>query len=343
MIRPVATIEVSAGIGALVVHLAAAKGVAPALVKELTGFDPAIAADPDARIPIALEQRLWDEAARLTSDDAFGLHAAELVRPGAFDVLDYAVRTAPTLRAALQRLVRYNRLLHDVAEFTLIERDDVTRIEHGFRTGRVVQSRHGAEFTIAAVVVIGSQIGSSAIRPRAIDFRHARPSSERAMAEHVRVFGIEPRFAQPMNACELDRASLDQTCAAADPMLSRVIERHAEALLASRPDPRKTTADRVRAVLGSVLGRGEASLSAIAVTLKTSERTLQRKLAAEGLTFDGLLDDLRRDLALRYLADPKIAIAEIAYLLGYSEPSPFHRAFKRWTGMSPAEARRRAA
>ncbi len=70
---------------------------------------------------------------------------------------------------------------------------------------------------------------------------------------------------------------------------------------------------------------------------------MQRKLAEEGLAFEDLVDEMRRDLALRYLADPKIAVAEVAYLLGYSEPSPFNRAFKRWTGVTPSEARRRAA
>lgn len=74
-----------------------------------------------------------------------------------------------------------------------------------------------------------------------------------------------------------------------------------------------------------------------------SERSLQRRLSDDGVTFDAVLDAVRRDLALRYLADPKIAVAEVAYLLGYSEPSPFHRAFKRWTGKTPTEARRHAA
>jgi AraC-like DNA-binding protein len=72
-----------------------------------------------------------------------------------------------------------------------------------------------------------------------------------------------------------------------------------------------------------------------------SDRTLQRRLAAEHTTFDALLDEIRHQLALRYLADPKIAVSEVAYLLGYSEPSPFHRAFRRWTGATPGEIRQR--
>jgi AraC-like DNA-binding protein len=127
----------------------------------------------------------------------------------------------------------------------------------------------------------------------------------------------------------------------ADPLLSRVVLRHAEALLAERPAAAETTAGSVRRILTRLLGDDEAgcSLAAVSTSLHMSERSLQRRLADEGVTFDALLDELRRELALRYLADEKVAIAEIAYLLGYSEPSAFHRAFKRWTGTTPAEAR----
>ncbi len=132
--------------------------------------------------------------------------------------------------------------------------------------------------------------------------------------------GIEPQFLLPVN-----------------------IERHAESLLAARPEPTLSTADRVRRIVAGALAEGEVTLAGVASMLKMSERSLQRRLADEGLKFDALLDEIRRDLALRYLADPKIAIAEVAYLLGYSEPSPFHRAFKRWTGKTPTEARKQAA
>lgn len=324
----------------MIVHAAAGRGAdAKALCAEV-GFDLALAQDPDARIPFALEEALWSAAARASGDDAFGLHAAEAIQPGAFDVLDYAVRTAPTLGAALARLVRYNRIVHDAATFTVVPRGELVRIEHGFRFGSEVQGRHSAEFTLASLVAISSQIAEQPIRPRAVEFRHGLPGDR---SEHRRVFGLEPRFAQRINAIELDRAVLELPAPRADTRLSRVIERHAEALLEARPDPALSTADRVRHVLAAHLGEGDISLGAVAERLKTSERTLQRKLADEGVSFDALLDELRRDLALRYLADPKIAVAEVAYLLGYSEPSPFHRAFKRWTGKTPTEARRRAA
>jgi AraC-like DNA-binding protein len=333
----------SAGIGAHIVHAAVALGARPGALEAATGFDPAAAKDPDAQITLEIEEALWNEGARLCGDDALGLHAAELLVAGIFDVLDYAVRSAPTLRASLERLVRYNRLVHDAAEFTLIERGDVVRVEHAFRFAAAVQCRHSAEFTLAAIVVLANQLTGTPVRPGAVDFRHGKPASETALVEHARIFGVAPRFAQRVNALELDRRVLERTLPSADPALSRVIERHAEALLAARPDPARGTADRVRHLLSRALGEGEATLATVADRLHMSERSLQRKLADDGVTFDALLDELRRDLALRYLADPKIAIAEVAYLLGYSEPSPFHRAFKRWTGVTPSEARRRAA
>jgi AraC-like DNA-binding protein len=334
------SITVSARIGAMVVHAAAARGVEPERLCELTGFDVASAKDPDERIPLAVETQLWDEAARLTGDDAFGLHVAAGIRPGVFDVLDYACRTAPTLRVSFERLIRYNRLEHDIAVFSYVERGSVGRLEHRFRIPGIEPSRQAAEFTMASIVVIGGQILGEALRPRAVEFRHTAP---RETVEHLRAFGVEPRFGCEANALELDREVLERPVPNADPALSRIIVRQAEALLAARPEVVETTADRVRRLLVASLGEGDVTLAGMADKLRMSERTLQRRLAEEGLTFEDLVEQQRKELALQYLADVKLAVSEVAYLLGYSEPSAFHRAFKRWTGMTPKELRARAA
>jgi AraC-like DNA-binding protein len=145
-----------------------------------------------------------------------------------------------------------------------------------------------------------------------------------------------------VNAIELPLSLVDRALPQADPALYRVIERHAEALLAARPAPQDTTSERVQRVLIEALNANssDVSLTAVAAELRLSERSLQRRLAGEGTSFDALLERLRLDLALRYLGDQSIAIAEVAYLLGYSEPSAFHRAFKRWTGRTPSAVRR---
>ena len=338
--RAAREIQMSARIGAMIVEAAIAGGASRETLESTAGFSATHAADPDARISLAVETALWEAGARLTGDPDFGLHSAERLRPGMFDVLDYAIRTAPNLRVALERLARYNRIEHDVAVFTIVDRGDVTRVEHRFGGGGAVQSRHAAECTLAAQVVIGGQLTGTRVAPRAVAFLHARPAST---AEHQRLFGVTPSFSQPVNAVEWDRAVLERPNPNADPALARTILRHAEALLAARPAPAASHTDRVRQLLVTALGEGDATLARAARALKMSARSLQRRLADEQMTFDRLLDDVRRQLATRYLADPNIAIAEVAYLLGYSEPSPFHRAFKRWTGTTPMEARRGAA
>ncbi|MCA9626670.1 MAG: AraC family transcriptional regulator [Myxococcales bacterium] len=331
--------EVSAGVGALVVKCAAALGVdAEALCRD-TGFDPALAEDPDARIPLALETQLWDEAARITGDGWFGLSAAKRVRPGDFDVLDYAVRTAPTLEGALRRLQRYNRLVHDAATFELDYRDESVRIEHGLPEP-LRQSRQAAEFTLASIIVIGGQIAGHGVEVTRVEFRHGPPSGG-SLEGYRALFGVAPSFDCPRNALEIPRSVVQRPLPNADPKLSSLLERHAEALLAQRPAPTESTTEQVQRILTQALAAdpSDARLTAVAARLKLSERSLQRRLADEGAQFDAVLESLRRQLADRYLEDPRIALSEVGYLLGYSEPSAFHRAFKRWTGKTPAVAR----
>ncbi|WP_186001815.1 AraC family transcriptional regulator [Corallococcus sp. Z5C101001] len=332
-------IRVSARIGALIVHAASAAGVAPQALQAATGFDPRSAEDPDARIPLEVENALWSEAERLSGDAQFGLHAAERLRPGTFDVLDYAIRSAPTVRTSLERLARYNRIVHDAAAFTLSNKGDVMRVEHAFQVAGMAPCRHASEFTLASIIAVGRQLAGVSVRARKVEFIHLEPTST---LEHERLFGVRPSFSARVNALELDHAVLEHPVLAADPSLSQVMERFAELLLASRPvepvEP-ESILSRVRRLLAAALPEGETTLADISARLRMSERSLQRRLAQEGASFDGLLDDLRRELASRHLADPRIAIAEVAYLLGYSEPSAFHRAFRRWTGMTPSEAR----
>ena len=334
------SIEMSARIGALIIHSAAASGADSAALEAEAGFAATTALDPDARMPLATETALWAAGERLSGDRDLGLHTAERLQPGAFDVLDYVVRTAPTLRIALQRLSRYNRLEHDAAQFSLHDDGQRVRIVHAFRGGRPGQSlgqhRHSIEFTLGSLAVIGRQLGGGPFVPTSVAFCHAAPQST---GEHTRLFGVSPRFSAPANVFEVAAADLDRPLPAADPRLWRIIERHAEALLAARPDPTESLAARVARDVTNTLGEGPPTLADVARRLHMSERSLQRHLRDEGVRFDALVEGLRRDLALSYLADRKMAIAEVAFLLGYSEPSAFHRAFKRWTGTTPGELR----
>jgi len=125
-----------------------------------------------------------------------------------------------------------------------------------------------------------------------------------------------------------------------DPVLRHLLEVQADAVL-SRLSPRTGFASDVQRVLASRVAGGDASVSAVGREFAMSDRTLQRRLAAEGVSYQDLLDDARKEAAGRYLRDSTLAIGEVAYLVGYSEPAPFHRAFKRWYGVTPQDFRRK--
>lgn len=331
--------QVSARVGALIVRAATALGADLPRLLAATGFDPAVLDDPDARISLVEEEALWQQAVQQTGDPAFGLHAAELLRPGAFDVLDYAVRTAPDLREALQRLVRYHRLVHDLAVFTVSEAPGHGAcIEHRFAVPGIQPCRHALEFKFASVMVIGAQVTGAPMQALHVGFPHPAPP---ALGEYRRIFGVEPVFMAPAATLTLGRDLLARPLAA-DAGLSRIVLEHADRLLQARQQAADGLVARVSRCLAEHLCNGPPSLSAMARQLHMSERSLQRRLEAEGTRFAALVDAVRKDLALRYLADPRLALGEVAYLLGFAEPSPFHRAFKRWTGTTPAAMRRGA-
>lgn len=328
--------KVSARIGALIIHRANSLGVEPVPLMCGTGFEAAWLSDPEARMPLAVEERLWARAAELTHTPSFGLLAARLIRPGEFDVLDYAVRTAPDLRTALQRLVRYNRLLHDLASFKIIPMGAATRIEHHFEPAGVQPCPQAAEFTLASLVVVASQLSGEPVQALEVEFRHA-PLDE--AGTYRAVFGVTPQFNAPVSCVALASELLDRPVPAADQGLSRIVTAHAEQLLAARNRPQESITTQVRQQLAEGMAHGLISLRAVARHLNLSERSLQRRLDEQGSRFADLVDEVRRELAMRYIADERLALGEVAYLLGFAEPSSFHRAFKRWTGKTPAAAR----
>jgi AraC-like DNA-binding protein len=312
-----------------------ALGIEADVVLSAAGVAPAILNDADARIPHRLALGVWCEAVRRSGDDAFGIHAAEGIRPGAFDVLDYATRSSATLAEGLARLVRYHRILHDAAVVQLSVNGDRARLTHALPDHAGELPRHTAEFIVAAWVVVARQATGMDFAPLDVSFRHSPPPDLR---EHERLFRAPIRFDSAANGLVLPRTTLDLPLLKSDPGLCAVLERQMGELLERLP---RTTSFSVRVgqMVGKDLSTAAPSATAAARKLHMSRRTLQRLLQAEGTTFSELVDGLRRDLATRYLREPAIAIAEVAFLLGFSEASAFHRAFKRWHGVTPAAYR----
>jgi AraC-like DNA-binding protein len=298
------------------------------------GVDPAAIDDAEARIPHVAALALWHEAARRSGDDAFGIHVAEEIRPGAFDVLDYAIRASATLGEGLERLVRYHRILHDAAIVVLRVDGDSAWLEHVLPPETPVLPRQVAEFIVAAWLVVARQATALDLVPVEVDFRHESPED---LTEHRRLFRAPIRFSSPTNGLRLRRVLLDTRLVKSDAGLCAVLEHYAREHLERVPAV-TALSQRVRHLVAAGLSTG-VSAATVARRLHMSRRTLHRQLADEGTSFKKLVEDLRRELALRYLAERRMAIAEIAFLLGFSEASAFHRAFRRWSGRTPADYR----
>jgi len=301
------------------------------------GVERAALDDVDARLPASVDVALWAEAPRLSGDDCFGLHAAERVRPGAFDVLGYTLRLSPTVGGAFQRLVRYHRLLHDQSEMRLRVHGREARLS--FQLFPEGTPRQQAEFSLAVFLLFVRQATGEDVIPRVAEFSHVEPAD---VSEHRRIFRAPLRFRRPRPVLVLPRPALDLPLLQADLGLLALLEKQVGALMMRLP-PGEGLLDRVRRVVAEQLCGGDPTVERVAREMGTSPRTLHRRMQEAGTSFRMVVDGLRQDLARRYLGDQHLAIAEAAYLLGFSEASAFHRSFKRWTGQTPSEYRRTLA
>ena len=298
------------------------------------GVDPTMFRDPEARLPHATAAPLWPGAARLTNDPDLGLHVAEGVPPGNFGVLDYVVRTSENLGIGLQRLALYTRFLHEIAEVKLTVQRDRAVLSHSLPVPGGLP-RPIAEYIVATWLLTFRQATAVNWSPLEVRFQHAAPDNT---TEHQRIFGCTPEFEHHRNELVFGRELLNVPMAKADAALQQIVETQVVAVIARLPKGEATT-DAVRRLLATELGEGQPTLEQIAPRLHMSPRTLHRRLEEEGTSFRQVLTEVRRELAARHLSERRLAIGEIAFLLGFSEPSAFHRAFKRWTGHGPLSYR----
>jgi AraC-like DNA-binding protein len=286
--------------------------------------------DPEARIPHDAAVALWQTAEHLSADVNIGLHAAEWIRPGMMGALEYAVQTCATLGEGLERLARYHRVLHDAAEVRFELRGDGAVLSHRLPLPGGAP-RQISEYIVAGWLIALRRICASDWAPLEVRFPHAEPAD---VSEHRRLFAAPLLFGHERSELQIPRAVINRPLPAADPTLQQIVEAQVGTLIERLPSADAYT-DSVRHLLAKTLSAGNARLEEIAAQLHLSPRTLHRRLEEEGTSFRRIVRTVRRELAERHLRDRRMMIAEIAFLLGYSEASAFHRAFKRWTGYSP--------
>ena len=291
------------------------------------------------RWPIDHITRLWRAAVHCTQDAGFGLKAGAGVGPASFNVVSYLLQSALTLRAALAAVQKYQRLISDGGRFQTITGPEACWVVYHPRQGALAFSPHQIESVLAAVVVFARWVTGSALRPQRVQLSQARIGP---LAGYREVFQCPVDFEQAFSGVLLANAQLDAPLPQANAQLAQAHQQQAAARLAalSRQDGLEQT---LRMWIASQL-QGQAPARAQAArALGLSERTLARRMRAEGLSYSALLDGVRRDAALQAVAQTTRALSDIALALGYAEPSVFTRAFRRWTGATPGQWRSRGA
>ncbi len=293
--------------------------------------------DPDARLQGREVSALWAKAYELSGDPVLSLHAAEACPLGAYKVIDYMASSARTVGEAFRYAVRYFKLINTAVRISIDDSSDPVTFDVEGEAGPAGVSRPYAEYCLAVFVLHVRAATGVPFELRSVTFTHRLPPDLR---EHERVFGCPVRFEADHNRLVLDRAVWESATGDAHPGVLAVLSEHADLLLSRLPRG-PDLIERARRALGARLRGGDASLENVAHELGMSERSLQRHLGELGYTFNSLADEVRELTARLYLEQPDIALAEVACLLGFAEQSTFNRAFKRWTGCTPKEARTR--
>lgn len=329
---------VGAGFARGLLEFAASKGASRAALLDQSGIDLAHLLDQDARIPFHRYVALMRAGKALTGDSALALHYGEQVDIGAVSIIGLIGQASETMGEAFTQLNRYVRLIVETDNEGGGDRFGMALDRAG--VWMVDNRRHANDFpelteSAFAQLVCGPRRLGVPSMLKAVHFTHAAPSHR---AEYERIFQVPVVFESARNGMQIDPALASQSVARLPRYVFGVLTEHADELLRSL-EGTKSVRGRIESLLMPVLHTGNATMEVVAGKLGISRQTLFRKLKAEGVTFEKVLDELRHRMAADYLGAQKVSVNETAYLVGFSEPAAFSRAFKRWTGSSPRAMR----
>jgi AraC-like DNA-binding protein len=330
--RPPATVSVKTLRAALAA--ASLAGIDAAALLREQGIDPAVTQDPDFRYPHDRWLALWETIATRAGDPGIGLHAAEGLAGGYWDLIDYVIASSATLGDALRRFERYFAIISTGVRHVLRIEGRSARLYRQY-VGGASPSRIATEFAFANVALRFRALAARPWSPALVTFTH-EPSLP--PEEYARVFRCPVQFRAPMDAVSMPLQDLSIPTQRPDPELCALLERHALLLIRSLP-AESSLSDRICHALKGELSGGVPALGTIAKRIGVSERTLQRNLARQRVSYRSLVEKTRAELACRYLGDRSLGLAEVGYLVGFLDVSAFYKAFRRWTGITPGSFR----
>lgn len=331
---------VAAGYAGSLVKLAAARGADEGELLKAAGIRPSLLRAPDGRLPFEQFRALMAAAKQACNDPALALHFGASAPFSEMSIVGLIAYAAETMGEAFEQTSRYARLVIEVdgdeaaSRFAIVRRPDGVWIEDRRRN-----PNDFPELTESTWVrFITDRARAFPERPPyvlEVHMTHPRPAHFDAYADY---FSMPVVFGAPWNALRIEESWLAEPTGQTNRYVFGVFSTHADALMKALTDA-ETVRGRIEAALLPILHTGNVSMTEISRRLGYSRSTLHRRLKAEGVRYETILDDLRRRMALDYLGSRKVSVNEVAYLTGFSEPSAFSRAFRRWTGTSPGRYR----
>lgn len=302
-------------------------------------IDALILKDHEARISTKRFDIIWKEAVKKADDINFGLHFGREIANSYLggNILFSMMTNSATVGNALEIFCRYHTLMEDAILPKMKVEDDFAFLLWEPIDPHFEISRQISEALLCAYVYIIRHITENNSGLVEVRFRHSRPKDIR---EHKEVFLVPLLFDQPKNELVLEKNTLNLPVFLADPILLETLERLAKKLL-DRLYPTNIWTDKVISLISKLLAGGEKTdIKTIAANLAVSARNLQNRLKEEKTSYQIILDQVRKEVALNYLNQKDVTICDIAFLLGFSEQSAFNHAFKRWSGLTPGHYRK---
>ena len=318
-------------------QVGASLGIARERLLEAVGVDEALLARPDVRLPYAALQRVWTLLVEVGGSEPLAVRLAQSLEPTHVGLVGYVLVNSPDLRTSLQRYCRIHALLDPRTRWRVHQSPGLLRVELELDPQDAWASRlkHPVEGLLVAMVASGRALSGEDWRPTRVCVTHPRHEASPGVEAFLGV-GIE--YDAGANLVQGDEAAARLPIRHADIELGNLLHARAEAELAQlEAQEARSWRERVEEVLAAQPRTGDLIPADVAARLVVSERTLQRRLREEGVTFAGLEDAVRRDRAFQLLRDGRLPHFEIAFLLGFSDPSAFTRAFRRWSGTTPGQ------
>lgn len=310
----------------LLLDCAETRGLDRAELMREAGLAAESLADPDARLPVANMRRLWQAVIERDDDPNLGLQVGVTATAKRMGLVGYAMYFSDDLFEAMLQLSRYERLISDALSFRITPRSSATVIRAGLRPYMIAQ-RHPVVATLAMLITIAREITQTEFQPLRVFVPMPQPADPQ---EYERVFGAGVRFEADEATIEFSNEQITLPVVAHDHSLHNYLNELADSKLKALGEKDVKLVDSVRRSIWTSMQRGRPNLRGTASNLGMSPRTLQRRLGEHGLSFQLLLDELRRELSEELRAGQGYSATETAFLLGYSEPSAYQRAQRRW-------------